>query len=189
MNKQVKLAAEIDAGYEIETYDVFGSAVGLNKSNSSSQPRSVLDSSYLKSHEVPSYEVAEKKLKKQRAEERGKTKGKDWFNMKVGDLTEEAKNDLAVIKMRGGLHKDRFYKANDSDVIPKFFQMGTVVDDPTDFYSDRVPRKQQKKTILEELINDAAVKKFTKKNYSAIQEKEEKRRKHLARLSKRIKKR
>lgn len=37
--------------------------------------------------------------------------------------------------------------------------MGTVVDDPTDFYSDRVPRKQQKKTILEELINDAAVKK------------------------------
>ena len=43
--------------------------------------------------------------------------------MKVGDLTEEAKNDLAVIKMRGGLHKDRFYKANDSDVIPKFFQV------------------------------------------------------------------
>ena len=35
--------------------------------NSFSKPRSVLDSSYLKSHEVPSYEVAEKKLKKQRA--------------------------------------------------------------------------------------------------------------------------
>ena len=43
--------------------------------------------------------------------------------MPVGELTEEAKNDLAIIKMRGGLHKDRFYKANDSDTLPKFFQV------------------------------------------------------------------
>jgi hypothetical protein len=43
--------------------------------------------------------------------------------MPVGELTEEAKNDLAVIKMRAGLHKDRFYKANDSDTLPKFFQV------------------------------------------------------------------
>ena len=120
--------------------------------------------------------------------ERSKTKGKDWFNMPVGNLTEQAKNDLAVIKMRSGLHKDRFYKSNDNDNLPKFFQMGTVLDDATDYYSTRVNRKDQKKTILEELINDAKVKKFTKKNYAVIQEKEEKRRKHLARLAKRIKK-
>jgi hypothetical protein len=37
--------------------------------------------------------------------------------------------------------------------------MGTVVDDPLDFYSTRVPRKQQKRTVLEELIQDAKVKK------------------------------
>lgn len=83
--------------------------------------------------------------------------------MPVGDLTEQAKNDLAVIKMRSGLHKDRFYKANDNDNLPKFFAMGTIVDDATDFYSSRVPRKDQKKTILEELINDAKVKKLVKK--------------------------
>jgi hypothetical protein len=38
--------------------------------------------------------------------------------------------------------------------------MGTVVDDPLDFYSTRVPKKQQKKTILEELVEDAKVKKY-----------------------------
>ncbi len=43
--------------------------------------------------------------------------------MPVGELTEENKNDLAVIKMRAGLHTDRFYKANDSDTLPKFFQV------------------------------------------------------------------
>ena len=37
--------------------------------------------------------------------------------------------------------------------------MGTIVDDPVDFYSTRVPKKQQKKTILEELIDDAKIKK------------------------------
>jgi hypothetical protein len=37
--------------------------------------------------------------------------------------------------------------------------MGKIVDDPLDFYSSRVPRKQQKKTILEELIDDAKIKK------------------------------
>ena len=37
--------------------------------------------------------------------------------------------------------------------------MGKIVDDPLDFYSDRVPKKQQKKTILEELIDDQKVKK------------------------------
>jgi hypothetical protein len=79
--------------------------------------------------------------------------------MPVGDLTEENKNDLQLIKMRSSFHKDRFFKSNDSDTLPKFFQMGKVVDDPLDFYSDRVPKRQQKKTILEELIEDAKVKK------------------------------
>lgn len=37
--------------------------------------------------------------------------------------------------------------------------MGKIIDDPLDFYSDRVPKKQQKKTILEELIDDQKVKK------------------------------
>ena len=37
--------------------------------------------------------------------------------------------------------------------------MGKIVDDPLDYYSTRVPRKQQKQTILEELLDDAKIKK------------------------------
>jgi hypothetical protein len=49
--------------------------------------------------------------------------------------------------------------------------MGSIVDDPLDFYTTRIPRKQQKNTILEELIEDAKVKKsdfllYFKKKYS-----------------------
>lgn len=37
--------------------------------------------------------------------------------------------------------------------------MGTVVDSPADFYR-RIPKKDRKKTILEELYNDTKVKKY-----------------------------
>lgn len=43
--------------------------------------------------------------------------------MPAGELTEEAKNDLTLIKMRSSLHKDRFYKSNDNDELPKYFQV------------------------------------------------------------------
>jgi hypothetical protein len=43
--------------------------------------------------------------------------------MPLGEMTEDAKNDLTVIKMRSSLHKDRFFKSNDSDTLPKFFQV------------------------------------------------------------------
>ena len=43
--------------------------------------------------------------------------------MPTGELTEEAKNDLMLIKMRSGLHKDKFFKSNDTDTLPKFFQV------------------------------------------------------------------
>ena len=79
--------------------------------------------------------------------------------MKVGELNEETKNDLTVIKMRSGLYKDHFFKKNDTDALPKYFEMGTIVDNAVDFYSTRVPKKQQKQTILEELIDDAKIKK------------------------------
>ena len=43
--------------------------------------------------------------------------------MHVGDLNEENKNDLNVIKMRSGLYKDQFFKKNDSETLPKYFEV------------------------------------------------------------------
>ncbi len=43
--------------------------------------------------------------------------------MKVGELNDENKNDLAVLKMRGSLFKDKFFKKNDSDTLPKYFEV------------------------------------------------------------------
>ena len=42
-------------------------------------------------------------------------------------------------------------------------QIGTVVDNAADFYTDRVPNKARKSTMVDELLADAEFKKFQKR--------------------------
>lgn len=56
-------------------------------------------------------------------EERDKTTGAGWFNMRAPEMTEEIKGDLKALKMRGAMDPKRFYKKNDRDGFPKYFQV------------------------------------------------------------------
>merc|ERR1712080_720323 len=112
--------------------------------------------------------IGKRKLKKLKQADRAKDKGKDWFNMPALEMTEERKADVELLRMRGVLDPKRFYKKNDSDEIPKYFQIGTVVDSAFDFYSDRVPGKQRKQTMVDELLADAEFKKYQKRKYVEI---------------------
>ncbi|RXN39334.1 deoxynucleotidyltransferase terminal-interacting 2-like protein [Labeo rohita] len=88
--------------------------------------------------------------------------------MRAPELTEELKNDLKALKMRSAMDPKRFYKKNDREGLPKYFQVGTVVDNPVDFYSSRIPKKQRKRTIVEELLADAEFRSYNKKKYHEI---------------------
>jgi len=112
--------------------------------------------------------IGKKKLKKIKKEEREKTKGSGWFNMPAPELTEESRRDLELLQMRGALDPKRFYKKSDAKNLPKYFQIGTVVDSPYDFYSDRIPTKARKRTMVDELLADAEFKKYNKRKYVEI---------------------
>ena len=112
--------------------------------------------------------VGKKKLKKLKRAEREKTKGADWYNMPAPELTEERKNDLELLQMRNVLDPKRFYKKNKSENLPKYFQIGTVVDNASDFYTDRVTKKDRKQTMVDELLADAEFKKYQKRKYVQI---------------------
>merc|ERR1711892_487680 len=112
--------------------------------------------------------VGKRKTKKLRREEREKTKGSDWYNMPALELTEERKRDLELLQMRGVPDPKRFYKKNTMDIIPKYFQIGTIVDSAADFYTDRMPMKDRKKTMVDELLADAEFKKRQKRKYVEI---------------------
>jgi len=109
-------------------------------------------------------------LKKQGLKEREKTKGYEWFNMPAPEMTEEKKNDLLVVQMRQALDPKHFYKRSAVKGNPKYFQMGTFVEAPVEFYSSRVPKKQRKQTLVEELLADAEFRQYQKKKYAAIQQ-------------------
>ncbi|KAM8789230.1 deoxynucleotidyltransferase terminal-interacting protein 2 [Rhynchonycteris naso] len=130
--------------------------------------KAIITPDFEKNYCVPPYRESKYQLQKQRRKERQKTAGDGWFGMKAPELTDELKNDLRVLKMRAGMDPKRFYKKNDRDGFPKYFQVGTIVDNPADFYHSRIPKKQRKKTIVEELLADSEFRRYNRRKYSEI---------------------
>ncbi|KAG8231628.1 hypothetical protein J437_LFUL011469 [Ladona fulva] len=138
---------------------------------------------------LPKYELSRHKLQKLRKEERAKSKGKDWYNLPATEMTEEMKNDLEVLQMRSVLDPKQFYKKNDLKVLPKYFQVGRIVETPADFYNSRVPKKERKNTMVEELLADAEFKRYNKRKYKEIiEEKKKKGHSRAHRIAKKLKK-
>ncbi|CAH2350581.1 rRNA-processing protein Fcf2p [[Candida] railenensis] len=96
--------------------------------------------------------------------------GSRWFNMKQPELTASVRRDLQVIKQRAALDPKRHYKKEKWE-IPKYFEMGTIIEGNTEFYSSRMNRKDRGKTLVEEVLNDNDSKKYFKRKYSEIQDK------------------
>ncbi|KAM9129848.1 deoxynucleotidyltransferase terminal-interacting protein 2 [Pangshura tecta] len=130
--------------------------------------KSIITPDFEKKDCVPPFRESIHQIKKQRKAEREKTTGDGWFGMKAPEMTNELKNDLKALKMRASMDPKRFYKKNDRDGLPKYFQVGTVVDAPIDFYHARIPKKQRKRTIVEELLADSEFRRYNKRKYQEI---------------------
>ncbi|XP_032428697.1 deoxynucleotidyltransferase terminal-interacting protein 2 [Xiphophorus hellerii] len=130
--------------------------------------KSVIGPDFEKKDAVPPYSESKQALKLKHRAERAKSTGDGWFGMKAPEVTQELKGDLQVLKMRGSLDPKRFYKKNDRDGFPKYFQVGTVVDSPVDFYHSRIPKKERKRTMVEELLHDAEFRQKNKRKYQQI---------------------
>ncbi|KAM3966551.1 LOW QUALITY PROTEIN: uncharacterized protein ACR2FA_012090 [Aphomia sociella] len=129
---------------------------------------SVLKPGLEKQHSLPRHDMSERALKAMRKKQREKTKGPEWFNLPAPEITEELKNDLQVLKMRSALDPKHFYKKNDMEVLPKYFQVGRIMDSPLDHVNERLTRKQRKRTMVDELLADAEFQKYNKRKYKEI---------------------
>jgi len=115
--------------------------------------------------------VPKKRARKERQMERSKTKGAGWYDLPATELTDERKHDLEILQMQSILDPKHFYKKPDLQVLPKYFQMGKIVEHATDFYTDRVPKKQRKQTMVDELLADADFQRFQKRKTAEIEAK------------------
>ncbi|KAM7279168.1 hypothetical protein ACFE04_006302 [Oxalis oulophora] len=99
------------------------------------------------------------------------TAGNGWFDMPAPTMTPELKRDLQLLKLRGAMDPKRFYKKGDKKTLPKYFQVGTVVESPLEFYSSRLSKKERKTTITEELLSDSKFRQYRKRKVREIEDK------------------
>lgn len=68
--------------------------------------------------------------------------------------------------MRNILNPKRFYKTPDSKTLPKYFHVGTLEDNASDFYSKtRATKKTKRMRLIDELMKDVEKRKYNKRKY------------------------
>jgi hypothetical protein len=72
------------------------------------------------------------------------------------------------LQNRAALNPASFYKKS-AQRLPEYFQVGTVIQGATEFYSSRLSKQQRGRTFAEELLNDADVKGTLKKRFNRLQ--------------------
>ncbi|XP_016460845.1 rRNA-processing protein fcf2 [Nicotiana tabacum] len=100
------------------------------------------------------------------------TAGKNWFDMPAQTITPELKRDLQLLKLRGAMDPKRHYKKSDlkSKALPKYFQVGTVIEPASEYYSSRLTKKERKTTITDELLSDRKLGLYRKRKVREIEE-------------------
>lgn len=85
------------------------------------------------------------------------------------EITPEIKRDLQVIRLRNVLDRKRHYKKGDQK-DPTYFQMGTIIEGPTEFFSSRMTKRERKQTIVDELLADEEARGYYKRRFMEVQE-------------------
>ncbi|KAL1873978.1 hypothetical protein VTK73DRAFT_679 [Phialemonium thermophilum] len=98
--------------------------------------------------------------------------GAEWFHMPKTSDDPQVKRDLQILKMRNvlALGKQHFKRDGRRDPIPRFSQVGTIVEGPTDFYSGRLTKKERKRTLAEEVLSSHETLAKFKSKYNDIQQ-------------------
>lgn len=114
-----------------------------------------------------------KKLNKLMRTQLKDTTGKSWFDMPAKTITPEVEKDLRLLKLRSAMDPKRHYKKGDSKskTLPKYFQVGTVVEPASEFFTGRLTKKERKATLADELLSDHTLAQYRKRKVREIEEK------------------
>ncbi|TCD70564.1 hypothetical protein EIP91_002910 [Steccherinum ochraceum] len=118
--------------------------------------------------------------KKQIKAMKNSTTGKSWFDMPApaeADLP-RLHREYEALRLRNQLDPKRFYRKDEGEGkgvkgLPKHFAIGTIVAESTPFgtaSSDNLTRSARKRTLVDELVDDAEAKSYAKKKFKALQQ-------------------
>ncbi|KAG7443113.1 Fcf2-domain-containing protein [Guyanagaster necrorhizus] len=117
--------------------------------------------------------------KKQRKALKQRTAGPGWFDMPApaeADLP-RLYREVEAMRLRNYMDPKRFYRKDEGEGkgikgLPKHFAIGTIVTANTPFgggSSDNLTRANRKRTLVDELVDDAEAKRYAKKKFEDLQ--------------------
>ncbi|GBE83210.1 rRNA-processing protein [Sparassis crispa] len=117
--------------------------------------------------------------KKEKKALKDRTAGRSWY-----DLPAPAEADLPrlyreveALRLRNQLDPKRFYRKDEGEGrgikgLPKYFAIGTIIPSSTPFgtaSADNLNRASRKRTLVDELVDDAEAKSYAKKKFKELQ--------------------
>ena len=97
------------------------------------------------------------------------TLGDKWYGLAKPTMTPELEREVQVLQLKAFMHRKRFFKRGANRTTPEYFEMGTIIEGPTEFHSGRLTRKERKSSMVDEVLADAEIKQYTKRRYLEIQ--------------------
>ncbi|CAE6463195.1 unnamed protein product [Rhizoctonia solani] len=116
--------------------------------------------------------------KRERKEMKLATAGPQWFDLPAPNDSDRPRlaRELEALRLRNALDPKRFYRKDaegSKREMPKYFAIGKVVDAATPFrdadHSQNLTRAERKRTIVEELVEDAEARRYAKKKFTDLQ--------------------
>ncbi|KAK9430047.1 Fcf2 pre-rRNA processing-domain-containing protein [Lipomyces doorenjongii] len=109
------------------------------------------------------------KIKRENKEAKEATAGEKWFDMPKTELTPTIKRDMQLLRLRNVLDPKRHYRRENEKEVPKYFQTGTIMEGPTEYFSSRLTKKERKQTLADEILANEKAKAYFKRKYDEIQ--------------------
>ncbi|KAK9490639.1 Fcf2 pre-rRNA processing-domain-containing protein [Lipomyces doorenjongii] len=109
------------------------------------------------------------KIKRENKEAKEATAGEKWFHMPKTELTPTIKRDMQLLRLRNVLDPKRHYRRENEKEVPKYFQTGTIMEGPTEYFSSRLTKKERKQTLADEILANEKAKAYFKRKYDEIQ--------------------
>ncbi|KAI0036498.1 Fcf2 pre-rRNA processing-domain-containing protein [Vararia minispora EC-137] len=117
--------------------------------------------------------------KKEKKALKEKTAGPSWFDLPAPPQSELPRlyREVEAMRLRNQLDPKRFYRKDEGEGkgikgLPKHFAIGTIL--PTDkpfggASSENLPRSERKRTIVDELVDDAEARRYAKRKFLDLQ--------------------
>ncbi|KAI0084830.1 Fcf2 pre-rRNA processing-domain-containing protein [Irpex rosettiformis] len=111
--------------------------------------------------------------------EKKATAGKSWFDLPAPAEADLPKlyREVEALRLRNQLDPKRFYRKDPGEGkgikgLPKYFAIGTIVSEPSPFGAsnpENLNKSQRKRTLVDELVDDAEAKSYAKKKFKELQ--------------------